>query len=77
MPTGTAICQASTECRTHTGKRNRIWEEDKRKVAFGRINWEEMLTQPKFAKKAAQFMKSLGLIDQFKSVTLDDKLVSR
>ncbi len=30
-----------------------------------------MLTQPKFAKKAAQFMKSLGLIDQFKSVTLD------
>ena len=60
-----------TECRTHTGKRNRIWEEYRRKAAFGRISWEEMLTQPKFAKKAAQFIKSLGLIDQFKYITLN------
>ena len=46
-------------------------EEDRRKAAFGRISWKEMLTQPKFAKKAAQFMRSLGLIDQIKSVTFD------
>ncbi len=59
------------ECRIHTGKTNRIWEEDRRKAAFGRISWKEMLTQPKFAKKAAQFMKSLVLIDQFKSITLN------
>ena len=60
-----------TECRKHTSERNRTWQEERRKVAFGRISWEEMLTQPKFAKKAAQFMKSLGLIDQFKSAILD------
>lgn len=30
-----------------------------------------MSTEPKYAKKAAQFMKLLGLIDQFKCVTLD------
>ena len=60
-----------TECRAHARDRNRTWEEERRKAAFGRISWEEMLTQAKFAKKAAQFMKSLGLIDQFKSVTLD------
>ena len=60
-----------TECRAHTRKKNKTWEEDRRKAAFGRIGGEEMLTQPKFAKKTAQFMKSLGLIDQFKSVTLD------
>ena len=59
------------ECRAYTGKRNRTWEVDRKKAAFGRISWEEMLTQPKFTKKAAQFMKSLGLIDQFKSTTLD------
>ena len=59
------------ECRAYTGKRNRTWEVDRRKAAFGRISWEEMLTQPKFTKKAAQFMKSLGLIDQFKSTTID------
>ena len=47
------------------------WEEERRKAAFGRIGWEEVLIQPKFAQKAAQFMKSLGLIDQFKPVTLD------
>ena len=48
-----------------------MWGEDRRKAAFGRITWEEMLTLPKFAKKAAQFMKSLGLIDQFKTITRD------
>lgn len=48
-----------------------IWEEDRRKVAFGRICWEEMLTDPKFARQAAQFMKSLGLIDQFRFVTIE------
>ena len=42
--------------RTHIRKRNRTWEADRRKAAFGRISWEEMLTWPKFAKKA-------GLID--------------
>ena len=31
------------ECRLHTRKRDMIWEEDRRKVAFGRIGWEEML----------------------------------
>lgn len=60
-----------TECQAHIRKRNRTWHEDRRKTAFGRIGWEEMLTQPKFAKSAAQFMKSLGLIDQFKSVILE------
>ena len=42
-----------TECRLHTRERNRVWEEDRRKVLFGRIAWEEILTNPKFAKKAA------------------------
>ena len=36
------------ECRSHTRKR---WEDDRRKAAFVRISWEEMLTQPKFARK--------------------------
>ena len=59
------------ECRIHTGKRNKTWEGDRRRAAFGRICWEEMLTRPRFAKKAAHFMKSLGLIDQFRSTTFD------
>lgn len=46
-------------------------EEDEKKSGPGRISWEEIFTHPKFAKKAAQFMKSLGLMDQFKSVTPD------
>ena len=59
------------ECRLHIQNTNRIWDEDRRKVAFGRISWEEMLTNPKFVKKAAQFMNSLGLIDQFRSATIE------
>ncbi len=59
------------ECRLHTQKNNRIWEDNRKKVAFGRISWEEMLTNRKFVKKAAQFMMSLGLIDQFRSASID------
>ncbi len=59
------------ECRAYTRKRNRTWEVDRKKAAFGRISWKKMLTQPKFTKKAVQFMKSLGLIDKFKSMTFD------
>ena len=36
--------------RRNSRKRNRIWEEDRRKAGFGRICWEEMLTNSKFAK---------------------------
>ncbi len=59
------------ECRIYTGKKNETWEGDRRRAAFGRICWEEMLTRPGFAKKAAQFIKSLGLINQFRSATFD------
>lgn len=34
-----------------------------------------MLTQPKLAKKTAQFIKLLRLIDQFKFVTLDKQSI--
>ncbi len=55
----------------HTQKKNRIWKEDRKKVAFGRISGEEMLTNRKFVKKAAQLMKSLALINQFRSASID------
>ena len=75
MQTRTAFCQARDDRMpsTHREKEQDVgqWEENRRKAAVGRISWEEMLTQPKFAQKAAQFMKPLGLINQFKSVTLD------
>lgn len=42
------------ECRAHAGKRNRMWEKDRRKAAFRRIDWEETLIRPKSAQEAAQ-----------------------
>ena len=42
-----------------------------RGVAFGKVSCEQMPTTPKFNKKAAQFLKSLRLIDQFKTAILD------
>lgn len=59
------------ECQAHIRKKNRTREEDRKKAVFEKISWEEMLTQLKLAKKATQFMSSLGLIEPFKSVTLD------
>lgn len=48
-----------------------MWEVDKKKVAFGKISWVEMLTKPKYIKKAAQFTKLHRLIDQFHFTTFD------
>lgn len=31
-----------------------MWEKDRRKAAFRRIDWEEMLIRPKSAQEAAQ-----------------------
>ena len=59
------------KCHLHIQKKNWIWEKDWRKVVFGRISWEEMLTNPKSVKKAAQFMMSIKLIDQFRSATIE------
>lgn len=75
MQTRTAFCQARDDRMPSTNREKEQdvgqWEENIRKADFGRISWEDMLTLPKIAQKAAQFIKSLGLIDQFKSVTLD------
>lgn len=35
------------EYRKHTSEKNRTWEEERTEVAFGKISWEDMLTQPK------------------------------
>lgn len=48
-----------------------MWEKNKRKMAFGRISWEKMLTNSRFVKKAVQFMKLFGLINQFRSAAID------
>ena len=59
------------ECQVYNWKKNKTWEVNRKNSAVGRISWEEMLTKPKFTKKVAQFIKSLGLINQFKSTTFD------
>lgn len=61
----------SFECRIRVEKWNRKWEEDRRRAAFGRICWDEMLTRHKIVKKAAQFVISEGLIDQSWSANFD------
>lgn len=69
MPTKTAIRQARADTMpiAYWG-RNRIWEEDENKSGLERISWKEILTQSKPPKKFAQFMKSLGLIDQINPI---------
>lgn len=57
--------------RTHWEKGTVCREEGRRKAAFERMSWEEMLNQPKSVKKTAQFMKPLRIIDQLKFVILD------
>lgn len=55
------------ECYIHTEKRNKTWERDRKKVVFDKICGEKMLTCLRFAKKAGHSIKSLGLINLFRS----------
>lgn len=59
------------ECRMYMEKKNKIWEENRRRAEFGIISWEKMLTCPRFAQKTVLFMKLFELIDQFRSKIFD------
>ncbi len=67
--------QTNTICQARADRMPDTYQEKKPDVGGEQEEsglWKDkLLIQPKFAKKAAQFMKSLGLIDQFKSVILE------
>lgn len=54
------------ECRVYTEKR-----KERRNAPLERLGWKEVSTRLGHAKQAANFIKSLGLIDQFKSSSMD------
>lgn len=67
LHTKSAICKTffSQVPFTHLEKKPDI-KKNRRKVIFGKISWEKMLTNPKFVKKITQFIKLLKSINQFR-----------
>ena len=59
------------ECRLFRRQRNSLWTAERRKVSGGVITHEDMLTTPRYASMAANFIKSTGFIEQFR--TLDEE----
>ena len=48
-------------------ERKDTWRKDEKEHAWSNITTKSMLTSPKYAKKAAIFMKNTGLLGQFKA----------
>lgn len=58
-------------CRKFRVERKDTWRKDEKEHAWGNITTKSMLTSPKYAKKAAIFMKNTGLLGQFKAKERD------
>ena len=73
MQARNAICQARVDRMPSTcwGKKQNVGGGEEESGLWKDKLGGDANPAKKFARKAAQFMKSLGLIDQLKSVTLD------
>lgn len=56
------------ECRLYAKQRSRLWAAERRKVQGGVITHEDMLTTPRYASMAANFIWNTGLIGQFRAL---------
>lgn len=59
------------ECRLFSKQRRKWWAEERRKVKLGVITHKDMMTKPRYASIAADFIKSTGLIGQFQALDND------
>ncbi|WP_375449234.1 hypothetical protein [uncultured Nostoc sp.] len=55
-----------------TEKRS-TWKDEEKGYAWRNITTKPMLTLPKYARKAAIFMKNTGLLGQFKAREREEK----
>lgn len=55
-------------CRKYSQIRRETWKEEEKNHAWRSIPVKEMLSSPRYAKKAATFMKKTGLLGQFKAL---------
>ncbi len=61
------------ECKLFSKKRRMWWAEERRKVERGVITHKDMLTKPRYASMAADFMRSTGLIGQYQALEKDQQ----
>lgn len=54
-----------SDCRKFVRLRREMWTDVQRKEPFGVVEWKRMLTHPSYVKKAAYFMRKIGLLKQF------------
>ena len=53
-------------CRKFRVERKDMWKKEEKEHAWSNITTKSMLASPKYAKKAAIFMRNKGLLGQFK-----------
>lgn len=61
------------ECRLFNKQRRKWWANERRKAEGGVITHKDMLTKPRYASMAADFMRSTGLIGQFQALDEDQQ----
>ena len=63
-----SVTHVLAHCRKYSQIRRETWKEEEKNHAWRSIPVKEMLSSPRYAKKAAMFMKKTGLLGQFKAL---------
>ena len=66
-----SVPQVLAHCRKYNQIRRETWKEEEKNHAWRSIPVEEMLSSPRYAEKAATFMKKAGLLGQFKALSTE------
>ena len=61
------------ECKLFHKRRREWWRKARTESLTGAITYEDMLTVPRYVSKAADFMRSTGLIGQYQALDEDQR----
>ncbi len=61
------------ECKLYHKRRREWWKKERTESPTGAISWIDMLTVPGYVSKAADFMRSTGLIGQYQALDEDQQ----
>lgn len=66
-----SVTHVLIHCRKFRQLRRETWKEEEKNHAWKSIPVKEMLGNPRYAKKAATYMKKTGLLGQFKALSTE------
>lgn len=71
-----SVTHVLAHCRIYNQIRRETWKEERKNHAWRSIPVKEMLSSPRYAIKAAMFMRKTGLLGQFKALRTETENIN-